>query len=417
MRKLSVIAAALGMLLLSTTAQAVVRESEVTITQDGKPVAGATIALQAEPAKPQPAGTPARAATPPKPKTNTNNEGKVVVVYDDEKARDDDSFTLILRTRDGRIIGRLPGVTLAMLRSGKVDVPRQASTPARTAARTPPPPPVTQPVPSTLVTDSPIKYGGGAGIGVLRHEGTLEHRDAKGSGLSGTVFLEARQAPGRGPILGVRTGVLLGGGDADHPEVDLKIRQIFFLEGMFGIPIPFAYRDIPLEFLVALGGVWANSHISTPFGSDSFRSNGVTVALFLNAWLNQNAAVGLVARWIDMDGNAHLAPNLVRNIEQDSFSVMGYYTQYFASDARLKRDVVEIGKRSDGLSIYRYRYLWSETEFVGVIAQEAATVAPEAVHRGADGWLRVDYSKLGTKLMTWDEWCGPSLLELASTAR
>ena len=389
--------------------------SEVTITQDGKPVAGATITLQAEPAKPQTAGTPARAATPPKPKTNTNNEGKVVVVYDDEKTRDDDSFTLILRTRDGRTIGRLPGVTLAMLRSGKVDVPRQASTPARTATQAGTP--AAQSAGGPLVTDLQIKYGGGAGVGVLRHEGTLEHRDASGSGLAGMVFLEARQAPGRGPIFGVRTGILLGGGDADHPEVDIKIRQIFFLEGMFGVPIPFAYRDIPLEFLVALGGVWANSHINTPFGSDSFRSNGVTVALFLNAWLTQNTAVGLVARWIDMNGNAHLAPNLVRNIEQDSFSVMGYYTQYFASDARLKRDVVEIGKRSDGLSLYRYRYLWSETEYVGVMAQEVASVEPDAVHRGADGWLRVDYSKLGTRLMTWDEWRGPSLVELVSTAR
>jgi hypothetical protein len=416
MRRLSVIAAALGMLFLSTAAEAVVRESEVTITQDGKPVAGATISLQAEPAKPQPAGTPARAATPPKPKTNTNNEGKVVVVYDDEKTRDDDSFTLILRTRDGRIIGRLPSVTLAMLKTGKVDVPRQASTPARTAAQTPPPP-VTQPVSATLITDSPIKYGAGAAVGVLRHTGTLEHREASGSGLSGMVFLEARQAPGRGPILGVRTGILLGGGDADHPEVDIKIRQIFFLEGMFGIPIPFAYRDIPLEFLVALGGVWANSHINTPFGSDSFRSNGATVALFLNAWLNQNTAVGLVARWIEMDGNAHLAPGLVRSIEQDSFSVMGYYTQYFASDARLKRDVVEIGKRPDGISLYRYRYLWSETEYVGVMAQEVASVEPDAVRRGADGWLRVNYGKLGTRLMTWDEWRGPSLLELVSAAR
>ena len=78
--------------------------------------------------------------------------------------------------------------------------------------------------------------------------------------------------------------------------------------------------------------MWANSHINTPFGSDLFRSNGVTVALFLNAWLTQNTAVGLVARWIDMNGNADQAPNLVRNIEQDLFSVMGYYTQYFASD-------------------------------------------------------------------------------------
>ena len=78
---------------------------------------------------------------------------------------------------------------------------------------------------------------------------------------------------------------------------------------------------------------------------------------------------------------------------------------------------MEIGKRSDGLSLYRYRYLWSETEYVGVMAQEVASVEPDAVHRGADGWLRVDYSKLGTRLMTWDEWRGPSLVELVSTAR
>ncbi len=415
MRRLSVIAAALGMLLLSTTAQAVVRESEVTITQDGKPLAGATVSLQTEPpAKPSAAGTPPRTATAPKPKGNTSKDGKVVIVYDDEKARDDDRFILLWRTRDGTT-GRLPGVTLSMLKSGKVDVPRQATTPARPVTQLQQP--VTQPGGAPLATNSQIKYGAGGAVGVLRHTGTLEHREASGSGLSGMLFLEARHQQGRGPIVGVRTGILLGGGDADHPEVDIKIRRMVFVEGMFGIPLPLVYTDIPLEFLLAVGGVWANSHINTPFGSDSFGSNGLTFALFLNAWLNQNTAVGIVARWIDMSGDAHLAPNLVRQIDQDSFSVMVHYTQFFASDARLKRDVVEVGKRPDGLPLYRYSYLWSEREYVGVMAQDVANVEPDAVHRGADGWLRVDYSKLGTRLMTWDEWRGPSLPEMASAVR
>jgi hypothetical protein len=41
---------------------------------------------------------------------------------------------------------------------------------------------------------------------------------------------------------------------------------------------------------------------------------------------------------------------------------------------------------------------------VGVMAQEVLAVAPEAVSRGRDGYLRVDYGRLGLKPMTWREW-------------
>src|SRR5579864_211256 len=40
------------------------------------------------------------------------------------------------------------------------------------------------------------------------------------------------------------------------------------------------------------------------------------------------------------------------------------------SDARLKRDITLVGRRDDGLGLYRYRYLWSDTVYVGVMAQE-----------------------------------------------
>jgi hypothetical protein len=33
-----------------------------------------------------------------------------------------------------------------------------------------------------------------------------------------------------------------------------------------------------------------------------------------------------------------------------------------------------------------------------------AAVKPEAVLRGADGYLRVDYARLGLRLQTWDQW-------------
>jgi len=101
--------------------------------------------------------------------------------------------------------------------------------------------------------------------------------------------------------------------------------------------------------------------------------------------------------------------------EQPAFFDSGYIERHFAraefnmalpSDIRLKRDIVPLARLDNGLRLYRYRYLWSDTLYVGVMAQEVASVIPEAVVRGADGFLRVDYARLGLGLRTWDEWAG-----------
>ena len=74
------------------------------------------------------------------------------------------------------------------------------------------------------------------------------------------------------------------------------------------------------------------------------------------------------------------------------------------SDIRLKRDVLLLTVLHNGIRLYRYRYLWSDQVYVGVMAQEVQEITPEAVVRGADGFLRVDYRRLGLKLQTWEEW-------------
>jgi outer membrane immunogenic protein len=75
------------------------------------------------------------------------------------------------------------------------------------------------------------------------------------------------------------------------------------------------------------------------------------------------------------------------------------------SDARLKRDITLIARLDDGLGLYRYRYLWSNTVYVGVMAQEVALIHPDAIVRSAlDDYLRVDYGRLGLRLMTLPEW-------------
>ena len=75
------------------------------------------------------------------------------------------------------------------------------------------------------------------------------------------------------------------------------------------------------------------------------------------------------------------------------------------SDVRLKRDITLVGRLDDGVGLYRYRYLWSDTVYVGVMAQEVALMHPEAIVRSSlDQYLRVDYGRLGMKLMTLPEW-------------
>ena len=74
------------------------------------------------------------------------------------------------------------------------------------------------------------------------------------------------------------------------------------------------------------------------------------------------------------------------------------------SDLLLKHDVVLLEHLDNGLGYYRFSYLGSDKAYVGVIAQEVQTPRPDAVMRGRDGYLRVDYDKLGLKFRTYRDW-------------
>ena len=100
------------------------------------------------------------------------------------------------------------------------------------------------------------------------------------------------------------------------------------------------------------------------------------------------------------DSQARLA---LKNIK-DVLPLAAVATFATMSDARVKRDIIPIAERENGLQLYRYRYAWSDTLYVGVLAQEVLEVAPNAVLRGADGYLRVDYARLGLRLQRWEDW-------------
>jgi Protein of unknown function (DUF3300) len=74
------------------------------------------------------------------------------------------------------------------------------------------------------------------------------------------------------------------------------------------------------------------------------------------------------------------------------------------SDLRLKHDIVFLGYLNDGLGLYRFSYNGSDIKYVGVIAQDVLNVVPDAVTRGRDGYLRVNYEKLGLKFQDYGRW-------------
>jgi hypothetical protein len=63
------------------------------------------------------------------------------------------------------------------------------------------------------------------------------------------------------------------------------------------------------------------------------------------------------------------------------------------SDRRLKKNIKQIGTRSDGLGVYEFDYIWGGTRQIGLMAQEVQSVYPGAVSESG-GYLMVDYSKV-----------------------
>ena len=74
------------------------------------------------------------------------------------------------------------------------------------------------------------------------------------------------------------------------------------------------------------------------------------------------------------------------------------------SDIRAKQAIALVGHLENGLGLYRFQYIGDQQVYVGVMAHEVQTVRPDAVVRGADGYLRVDYTMLGVRMQTWEQW-------------
>ncbi|WP_414462908.1 DUF3300 domain-containing protein [Hyphomicrobium sp. DY-1] len=74
------------------------------------------------------------------------------------------------------------------------------------------------------------------------------------------------------------------------------------------------------------------------------------------------------------------------------------------SDIRVKHEVVLLGRLSNGIGFYRFAYNGDTKLYVGVIAQEARKVAPRTVARDPQGYLTVNYDRLGVPFETYQSW-------------
>ncbi|PCJ97834.1 MAG: hypothetical protein COA45_09100 [Zetaproteobacteria bacterium] len=73
-------------------------------------------------------------------------------------------------------------------------------------------------------------------------------------------------------------------------------------------------------------------------------------------------------------------------------------TELILSDVRLKENIILIGEEL-GHNIYEFDYLDGSGRFRGVMAQEVMESRPDAVTRHSNGYLAVNYDKLGLRMV------------------
>lgn len=95
---------------------------------------------------------------------------------------------------------------------------------------------------------------------------------------------------------------------------------------------------------------------------------------------------------------------------QQAVSAVGAVAPFF-SDIKLKTNIKQVGKLNNGIKLYTWNWTEEAKGIVGdqveygVIAQEVMEVVPEAVIKGDDGYLRVNYETVYDHAESFDHVC------------
>ena len=222
---------------------------------------------------------------------------------------------------------------------------------------------------------------------------------------------------GTGFFAGPRVGALfgIGGGSVTDPPASpgftykVEMPWTLYYEAMFGFEMhgPFmAPFMADTRVHASIGGATVHTVVTATAGAfntdSSLTRTGLTASAGFDVPISPMVSLGAQFRYINVPSGTVDIPGTVP-IKSNLYVGTVNLTWQF-SDRRLKRDIVPLGRLESGIRLYRYRYAWSDEVYVGAMAQEVGAVMPQAVMRGADGYLRVNYAALGLRLMTLDEW-------------
>lgn len=141
--------------------------------------------------------------------------------------------------------------------------------------------------------------------------------------------------------------------------------------------------------------------------SGLLRSGSTANALLTRgAELNQGFTNNYLGQLLNLSNAGTQAGGIIANAGQKSTSTgggpstagsiastVGGIASIF-SDRRLKKDIVKVGEMSDGLGIYRFRYIGGVKRFVGVMADEVARLRPWALGPTLAGFHTVNMGAL-----------------------
>lgn len=193
-----------------------------------------------------------------------------------------------------------------------------------------------------------------------------------------------------------------------YPSSDLKLYVGYVYEGGINAGAAGFEFQLPVESMAVsffaegrLGeddqeGVWGG--IKLYFGGESAPPADLKTVYEGDRSLMSRDREDIAPTWLHFIGADQLA-------DDETVTTTTTTTTAAASDRRLKGDIVAVGRLANGLTLYRFRYLWSTAEYVGVMAQDVLDVMPEAVTTDArDGYMTVNYGLLGFRMMRWDDW-------------
>lgn len=202
---------------------------------------------------------------------------------------------------------------------------------------------------------------------------------------------------GIGPVLGFRHATVNSNKDTQGADISISAK---ILGG-------FQMDKFRVKYFTGINTAQGELSIGYAFGKDPFVGGGVNLP-FSNIGFDYpfSRATPLEVYFMVDTLDRYKRPQPTESCATGFQLVAGDCTAVVPSDQRLKRDIHLLATLDDGMKIYSFKYLWSDRNYVGVMAQDLLenSLWKDAVVTQANGFYAVDYAMLGLRMATFEEW-------------